>query len=1106
MNNSPTHRPQNHDWENPQVVGINKLPAHAPLIPYPDEHAALSGNREQSLYFQLLTGPECDQGDGRWKFKLVDNPQAAPDNFFAPNFDSSAWDDLPVPGNWMMHGYDKPIYTNVKMPFAPNPPYVPADNPTGLYRHTFTIPADWANRQIFISFDGVESAFYLWVNGQKVGYSQGSRLPAEFDLTPYVRPGENTLAAMVIRWSDGSYLEDQDHWWMAGIYRDVYLYSTPQTHMVDLFARTELDADYRDATLRVRASINFYRPRTPPEPYEREIRFPRPTGFTVTMQLFDAAGQPVFDAPLSRPVMVSDWVPSDVNFSQSVPNPHKWSAETPYLYTLILTLKDSGGHTIEVESCKIGFRQVDIKGRELWVNGKPVLLKGVNRHDHHDTRGKAVPVETMIADIKLMKQFNFNAVRTAHYPNNSIFYDLCDRYGLYVIGEANIEGHALYNKLPNDPRWTTAFLERGQRMVERDKNHPSIIMWSLGNESGYGPNHDALAGWIRGYDPTRPILYEGATSHFTVMINDETADLTRKPTDDEMYRRRGWQVGHVAGDVYATLYPSVNHIIAYARDPANTLPLIMAEYAHSMGNGTGNLKEYWEAIETHHGLQGGFIWDWMDQGLVKVDARGQKYWAYGGDFGDTINNMNFCINGLIWPDHTPHPAMFEHKKVVQPVGITGVDPPAGKFEITNKNYFTDLSSLSGAWALSVDGEIVQHGDLPALDLPPQQSREITIPFATPQPVPGAEYFLTIRFTLKHDTLWANAGHEVAWEQFPIPVDAPAPVTVRPDAMPALSMTETFGEVTVTGHDFSLVFDKAAGEISTFKFRQTDLLVSSPRLNVWRAPTDNDGFKFNTTQTNKLRYQWLAAGLDRLEFHNKLASVRQLAPQVVRVVILTTAQAEGVPTGISHRAEYTIYGSGDVIIANTIKADLAIRSLPRVGLTMRLPGEFEQFSWYGRGPHENYIDRNTGAAIDLYHSPVDAQYVPYIMPQENGNKTGVRWLTLTNGSGIGLLAVARPTMEAGVSHFSPADLYRCYHTNELTRLNDVILNLDYRQCGLGGASCGPGTLEKYLVPPGAYEFTVRLRPFATKAENPAQLAKQQFPQPEEQINDHPYHPI
>lgn len=1069
------------DWENPQMTGLNKRPAHATLVPYPDQATALSGHRLQSPYVKLL--------NGQWKFYLAPNPVSVPENFYQPDFDVSDWAEITVPGNWTVQGYDKPIYTNLKLPFAPNPPFVPhEDNPTGLYRCTFTLPDAWQGRQIFISFAGVESAFYVWLNGQCVGFSKDTRLPAEFDLTPYLQSGENTLAALVIRWSDASYLEDQDHWWMAGIHRDVYLYATPKVHLADFFVRTELDDAYQDATLKVQASLDFYE-QTPPAEYHGEVQrtTDQPTGYQVEMQLFKADQTPLFESVI-KPVLTSDWALTRVNFSQKIANPEKWSAEKPYLHTLLLTLKNSQGETVEVVSSRVGFRRVEVNGRELLINGQPVLMKGVNRHDFHDRLGKTVPEATMRADIKLLKQFNLNAVRTSHYPNDARWYELCDEYGLYLIDEANIECHGIYNKLANDPQWAHAFLDRGMRMVARDKNHPCIIMWSLGNESGYGPNHDALAGWIRGYDPSRPLHYEGATSPYTILQQGDSLTGRLSHEQKEEALQRGWRAGHLVTDVFCPMYPSVDHIIAYAQDLTNTRPLIMCEYAHSMGNSTGNLKEYWEAIEGYHGLQGGFIWDWVDQGLLKVDEQGREYWAYGGDFGDEINDFNFCLNGLIWPDRTPHPALFEVKKVLQPVGVELknladlISQPREKvkilLEINNKQYFSDLSQFRGTWEVMAEGEVLQRGDLPPLTTLPQASEEITLTFPTPSLPPGAACFLTVRFSLVADTPWAEKGHEVAWEQFKLPLQTPEPPAIDLEQMPSLELSETAAEVVITGPDFRLVFDRTQGQLTSWIYREVEVLVSGPKLNVWRAPTDNDGLKFQPEAEGKLLAEWLKAGLPRLERQVESVTVEPVKPYIIRLAIKTSeTSAAGSFTAFTHHHTYTIYGSGEVVMENTIEASPDLPPLPRLGLTMSLSGGFEQFTWFGRGPHENYIDRNTGAAIGLYSSSVDEQYVPYIMPQENGNKTEVRWLTLTNEAAkVGLLAVGSQPFETSVSHYTADDLYQAYHTNELTRRDEVVLNLDVRQCGLGGASCGPGTLPQYLVLPGTYTFGVHLRPF------------------------------
>lgn len=1073
------------DWENPQQVGINKLPAHATLIPYPDETAALTCRQDESPYFLLL--------NGQWQFKLVANPNAAPNGFYRPDFDTTAWANITVPGNWQMQGYDKPIYTNIKMPFPANPPYVPHDdNPTGLYHRTFTIPAGWEKRQVFISFNGVETAFYLWLNGQPVGFSKVSRLPAEFDLTPYLQPGSNTLTLMVIRWSDASYIEDQDYWWLSGVFRDVYLYATPKIHIFDFFAHTEFDSEFCNATLKVEAQINFYEQETGAD-------------YRLEMRLYNAQGQAVFSEPVSRPILETDWSPSRVSLLKTVTTPYHWSAETPYLYTLVLSLKNATGETVEAESCKIGFRQVKIRGREILINGQAVLLKGVNRHDFHDRLGRAVPEETLLTDIKLMKQFNLNAVRTSHYPNDARWYDLCDQYGLYVIDEADLECHAVRDKLAHHPHWTHAFVDRGQRMVERDKNHPCVIFWSLGNESGYGPNHDAMAGWIRGYDPSRPIHYEGAISPHSALRNiagwEAEMENFSGPELQEAGRRMGWQQGFLTTDVVSPMYPTVDHIIAYAQNQANTRPMIMCEYAHSMGNSTGNLKEYWDAIETCPGLQGGFIWDWVDQGLHRVDDQGREYWAYGGDFGDEINDGNFCLNGLVWPNRVPHPALYEYKKVLQPIGVKAVDLVAGIIEITNKQYFTNLSGYKATWEIAVDGEIVQQGELLLPEIPPQESRMTAF---SPWPhLPlwegekensGAEYFLTVRFKLAEDTLWAEQGHEVAWEQFKLSSPATSSVPhLRLERMPDLNLFQNNREAIVTGLDFDLVFDREAGCIAAFTYQGQPLLVKGPQLNVWRAATDNDGLKLWPDQSDKLLYKWLKVGLDRLTWQTDQVVVEQLHPQVIRFTSRLVGRAPGCLEEITHQQTTTVYGSSDVVIENTVEANLNLISLPRLGLTMQLSSGFENFTWYGRGPHENYIDRNTGAAVGLYRSTVNEQYVSYVMPQENGNKTEVRWLSLTNEAGTGLLVAGSIPLEVSVSHYTAADLYRARHINELIRRNEVILNLDYRQCGLGGASCGPGTLPQYLVAPGCYQFTVWLRPFIAKSGGliPVQLSCQRF---------------
>ncbi len=1059
------------EWEDPRITGINKEPAHATLMPYPDEETALRCAREESPWFMTLNGV--------WKFKLYENPYVVPGDFYKPEYNADDWDDVEVPSNWQILGYDKPIYVNFRYPFKADPPYVPHDwNPTGLYRRKFTIPKDWIGRQIFLVFEGVDSAFYVWVNGWKIGYSEDSRLPAEFNITRYVRHGENLIAVEVLRWSDGSYLEDQDMWRLSGIFRDVYIYCTPNLHIRDFFVRTLFDEKYEDAVLKVTVKVKNYSDT-------------KSTPHTLEVKLLDGDGVPVFSDPVIKPIEeINPKSETVIEIEKKVFKPRKWSAEDPYLYTMLLTVRDYDGRVIEVESCRVGFRQIEIKDGRILLNGIPIYLKGVNRHEHDDVRGHAVTVESMEKDIILMKRFNFNAVRTSHYPNHPVWYDLCDKYGIYVIDEANIECHGLVGfsriiweiekhtgkswneflrelheklkgeawkevieeiskKIPryvepaHDPEWLHAFMERFTRMVERDKNHPCVIIWSLGNESGYGPNHDALAGWVHGYDPTRPVHYEGT-------IHTREKKISRSV------------------DIISVMYPSLDRLIQLAEDPEEDRPIIMCEYAHSMGNSTGNLKEYWDVIRRYKRLCGGFIWDWVDQGLKKTKDE-VEYWAYGGDFGDEPNDGNFCINGLVWPNREPHPAIWECKKIQQPVEAEEVDLSKGLIRIYNRYDFTDLSILDISWELTEDGAIIQEGTLPKLYTPPHECETVTIPFKVPEKLkPGAEYHLVVRYRLSRDTLWAEKGYEVGWSQFRLQLDTPPRPEVRTDEMPFLNIEETDDEITIYGERFKLTFDKDVGCISSLIYEGVNLIKDGPRLNVWRAPTDNDA--------PRLAPLWRRAGLDRLKHIVEEIKAERISDQSIRVVIKSSIRTPEDDERFTCIYDYRIYGSGDIIVEVNVNPKEGLPPhLPRIGIQLTIPRGFEKILWFGRGPHENYCDRKEGALIGIYSSTVDEQHVPYIRPQENGNKTDVRWVALLDSLGFGLLAVGMPLIEFSAHHYTVEDLEKAKHTFELKRREDIILNLDYMQSGLGGGSCGPDTLPQYLVKSEPVKFKIRLRP-------------------------------
>ncbi|MCP4756992.1 MAG: DUF4981 domain-containing protein, partial [Proteobacteria bacterium] len=941
-------------WENPGLTEINRLQARSSLVPYPDSAGALSGDREQSPWFQNL--------NGQWLFQLVDKPAAAPEDFFEKGHDDRKWKKIEVPGNWTMQGFDYPHYTNVQMPFSETPPRVPEQNPTGLYRRSFRILKKWAQQRIILHFGGVESMFFVYVNGQPVGMSKDSRLPAEFDVTSFVRTGINSLAVMVLRWCDGTFLEDQDHWFHAGIHREVYLYATGKTFIDDLQVKATLDDEYKNGLLHIVTSIGS-------STHLEE-------GWTVRFRLFDRKGKNVLNKVPASPVAAYTDPYSftgQVAFClDAVVSPKVWSAESPYLYQLEVSLIDPKGTAREVVSDRIGFRRVEIKNRELLINGKAVLIKGVNRHDHDDTRGKTVSRELMVRDIRLMKQFNFNAVRTAHYPNDPLWYALCDEYGLYVVDEANSESHAFWGSICREPQFDRSFFDRCQRMILRDKNHPSIVMWSLGNESGYGPIHDAMAAWARRYDTTRPVHYEAALEF------DLYADQS-------------------ATDVVPPMYFPVDKLVEWSQSGHGDKPLILCEYAHAMGNSSGGLKAYFHAFENCRGLQGGFIWDWVDQGIRKTAENGEEYWAYGGDFGDEPNDKNFCINGMIWPDRTPHPAMYEHKKLAQPLAVEALNLNRGRISITSKQDFTDLSWLKGRWELTIDGKISQKGKLEKLDIKPGQKKTMVLPLKRPIILAGQECFLNLRFETAGNQSWVEKGHEIAWEQFAMPANwamlEKPNEAVGKKASEIVALEEDEVSYIVDCRELQCFVCKASGQITALSHSKGEILKSGPQLNLWRAPTDNDGIKGQDGQELKPLGIWLGWGIHQMELNTE--DVKAVRHKDGTVSIRAKTSARGVDSSILPTQEQTLifYPSGDIVVKNKIRVPREFDDLPRVGVSLTLNSGYESLVWFGRGPHENYCDRNAGVAVGRYSSTVDEQYVPYILPQENGNKTETRWLVL-----------------------------------------------------------------------------------------------------------------
>ncbi len=877
--------------------------------------------------------------------------------------------------------------------------------------------------------------------------------PAEFNITPYLQKGSNTLAVEVYRWSDGSYLEDQDFFRISGIYRNVYLFSTAQAHIRDFVVRATLDDQYQDGVLMVRPKLATYQ--------DSDLK-----GWTVQAQLYDGDEKPVLPQPLkveARAILNERYPQRDnVRFAlleARVPDVKQWSDETPNLYTLVLTLHSASGKLVEAESCRAGFRRVEIKDGQFFVNGRSIKFFGVNRHEHDPDHGRAVPVSRMIEDIKLMKSHNINAVRTSHYPDDPHWYDLCDQYGIYLIDEANLETHGVGGLLSNIPAWHTAFVERAIRMVERDKNHPSVVFWTLGNESGCGPNHAAMAGWIHDYDPTRPVHYEGAAG-----------------------RPRDWPYV----DVISRMYERIPGIIRLATND-DSRPMVLCEYAHAMGNSVGNLREYWDAIRAHERLIGGFIWDWIDQGLRKKAPDGTSYWGYGGDFGDSPNDGNFCCNGLVQPDRKPNPSLAEVKKVYQRIHVTPTDLNAGVLTVENEYDFRSLDFVDGSWELTCDGKIVQQGKLPKLPLAPKQTQKLEIPFTRPDLKAGSEYWLKVTFTLADDAPWANRGHVVAWDQFQIPFDAPGAATVALDQMPQVTLREQGKAYTVSGKDFAVTIGRNSGAIESLLFKGVELVTRSLVPNFWRPPIDND----NGNQMPRRLGVWRKAGPQRKV---KSVTAEQLAPQLVRI----TAEAT-LPVGdnTKYQMTYDVYGSGDIVVeASMTPAGGNIPELPRFGMQMAVPGRYSTVTYLGRGPHENYWDRHTGAAVGLYSGPVEDMIHVYTRPQENGNRTDVRWLTLTDTGGTGLLAVGMPLLSVSAWPFSMEDLEQAKHIHELPRRDFITLNLDYRQMGVGGDdSWGARPHPEYTLPAQPYSYRFRLKPYSKDLGEANTLARQAMPKVE-----------
>ncbi len=1029
---------QPYDWENPKISGINRLPATATSISFSSiEEAKKVSLRSSSRYHSL---------NGTWKFYWTPVPREAPASFFETDYNITSWKNIPVPANWELHGYGTAIYTNITYPFVPvDPPYVPdSDNPVGCYVREFDVPSSWNDMKIILHFGGVSSAYYVWLNGEFIGYSEDSHLPAEFDITSHVKSRGNRLAVKVYRWSDGSYLEDQDHWRLSGIQRDVYLKASPLIHLTDFFVQTDLVNQYQDAILKVRPKIDFK---------NREAA----ESWVIGMNVYDDNGNSIFEKPIEKSLrgLIRINYPQTGHikfgfFEETVFNPEKWSAENPNLYTLILYLKDNNGNVTEARSTRIGFRETEIKEGQLLVNGVPVKLYGNNRHDHDQHTGKVISEELMLEDVKLMKQFNFNAVRASHYPNNPYWLDLCDEYGLYVIDEANLETHGVNSMLSNDPEWYEAFLARAIRMVERDKNHPSIILWSLGNESGSGPNHAAMAGWIKAYDPTRYIHYEGAQSN----INDRP---TNPPTPDPEYV-----------DVISRMYWTIDQMVELATSDTDNRPVVWCEYAHAMGNSVGDLDAFWEAIRSHKRLLGGFIWDWVDQGLVKKTSDGKEYWAYGGDFGDTlINDGNFCINGVVFPDRSTKPATYHCKYIFQPVGFQPVDLSNGRIRLINRYHFNNLNELEGTWNLTRNGEIIERGIIEPLDLLPQNEEIINIPFNQPTELnPGDEYFLNVFFNLKDATNWAGEGHIIAAEQFKLPFMNKILPVVNLEEYSNLRMEEDNDHIKVIGDGFELSFTRLDGLLNSLIYQGERIIEKSLKPNFWRPQTDND---FRGAFTHIRQGVWKDAA-NSMEL--KQLDINRINDKAIKI------RSDYFLSNVNSilTISYTCFSTGDILVEYNFIPGKDLPEIPRIGLQIGVNQSLDDLVWYGRGPYESYWDRKSSVHIGVYEQSIKKDYMHYIKPQESSNKSDVRWAFLQNES-TGLLITSREELNISAWPYTMEDIENARHTVDLKESGFTTLNIDKLQMGLGGDDSWSWRSlphEAFRIYPDIYTYSFRMR--------------------------------
>ncbi|MGY3091320.1 beta-galactosidase [Hymenobacter sp. UYAg731] len=1018
------------EWENPVMFEQHKEKPHASFMVYESPADAVANNYQQSPYYQSL--------NGTWKFSYVDRPAKRPLDFQQPGFDDQAWKTIAVPANWELQGFGVPIYTNIVYPFPKNPPFIDGrDNPVGSYRRTFAVPAGWAGREVLLNFGSISGCAFVFVNGQRVGLSKVAKSPAEFDITRFLQPGENTLAVQVMRWHDGSYLEDQDFWRVSGLDRDVYLYSLPKQTVWDFFTHADLDPTYKNGQFSADITLrNFADAAGQPG--------------RLTVEVLDASGKTVLRRQQAVAALPAGGT-QVVGLRGTVKRVQPWSAEIPTLYQCRISLADQQGKQLAVTGCQVGFRKVEINNARLLVNGQPIEVHGVNRHEWEPTTGRVVSEAGMRQDLALMKKFNINAVRTSHYPNAEQWYQLCDEYGMYLIDEANIESHHMgamwqggFDTLRHVaylPAWAPAHRDRIERMMERDKNHPSVILWSMGNECGNGPVFHQAYQWLKQRDPSRPVLFEQAGEQENT-------------------------------DIVSPMYPSIGSMRAYADAKNVKRPYIMCEYSHAMGNSSGNFQEYWDVIRRSHHLQGGFIWDWVDQGLQATD-HGLPYFGYGGDFGgyNRQNDENFCANGLVAAGRIPHPGLWEVKKVYQNIRFSAAQPATGRVTVHNGFTFSTLANYTFRWELQKNGQMVKTGTFALQQLKPRQQQEVKLPLPALTQVPGTEYVLNVFAQTKTAAPLLPAKHEVAREQFLL---SPANIYFARPALPAnhLKVRREGDKLTFSAGEVRGEFNTAQGRLTSYQLRDKWMINQYPEPYFWRAPTDND---FGNNMP-------LALGVWR---------TAHAARQVLQVTV-GEESAAGLPIKVKYllsdidapyTVDYLIAPDGAIQVTAAITlTGKSLPEMPRFGMRLELSGRYQLLDYYGRGPWENYADRNSAAFLGVYRDSVRNQFAnTYIRPQEGGYHTDVRWLTLSNGTGQGLRVeglqpLSFSALDVRTEELDPGLSKKQQHMSDVKRHDRVFLSVDLKQRGVGGDNSWgalPHDPYRLLAKQYRYSYTLRL---------------------------------